>query len=180
MPQRNTERWLHLSDDDGQKLLSLQSFSVNAKCSQQSRRQKVDLTPASLQIVGAVRERFAWPRQSPWRAPQPYTYTNKHLKHSPQNQIGSICGCWVPCWSCQTSAERHSTLCLFKFYCLSYVRWQWIWDLQANKKLIWGFGPRDVIDWSMTCWLSQWTSRTLLCPSVGPSVVTGRERESRS
>lgn len=151
MPQRKTEPWLHLSDNDGQELLSLQSFSADANCPQEAGR---DLTPASLKIVRAVweRERFAWPCQSPWHTPQ-LLYTNKHLKHSLQNKIGSICGCCVLCWRCQTSAERHSTLCLFQFYCLSYVRWWWIHDLQANKNLIRGFGPRETIDWSMTCWL---------------------------
>lgn len=152
MPQRETEPWLHLSDNGGQKLLSLRSFSADANCPQQSRRQERDLTQASLQIVRAVRERFAWPCQSPRHIPQLH-YTNKHLKHSPQNKIGSICGCCVPCRRCQTSAEHHSTLCLFQFYCLSYVRWGRICDLQANKNLIRGFGPRDVIDWGMTRWL---------------------------
>lgn len=47
------------------------------------------------------------------------------------------------------SAERHSTFCLFQFYCLSYVRWPGICDLRGNKNLILGFGRRDMIDRNM-------------------------------
>lgn len=126
-----------------------------------------DLTPASLQVVRAVRERFAWPCQSPRHTPQ-HHYTNKHLKHSHQNKIGSICGCCVLCWRCQTSAERHSMLCLFQFYCLSYVSWQRICDLQANRNLIRGFGRQDMLDWSMTCWLP--TEHDLLAENVAVSI----------
>lgn len=147
MLQCKTEPWLHFSDNDGH-LPSRSQWrpTVNSRAGDW----RGNLTPASLQTVRAVSESFAWPCQSPQRTPQLY-YANKHLKHSPLNKIWSICVWCMLCWRYQRSAECHSTPCFFQFYCLSYVRWQRVRDLQANKNLIWG--PRDVIDWSMTCWL---------------------------
>lgn len=140
MPQRKTEHWLHLSDNDGQKLLSLHSFSADAKLSTAEREaaggSDTGITPSSKSCEREREIRLTLSEPSTYSTA--LHYTNKHLKHSPQNKTGSICGCCVPCWRCQTSAERHSTLCLSQFYCLSYVRCRRICDLQANKNLIRG------------------------------------------
>lgn len=98
-------------------------------------------------------ERFTRPCQIPRRSPHLHS-TNKHLKHSPQNKPGSICGCHVPSRRCRASARgpRH-TRPLSVLLCVTCVRWRGIRDLQANKKLIRGFGPRQMIDRSVTRWL---------------------------
>lgn len=55
--QCKTEHWLHLSDNDGQELLSLQPNSVDANCPQGSGRQEGYLTPVSLQTGRTVKAR---------------------------------------------------------------------------------------------------------------------------
>lgn len=108
-PRRKTEPWLHLSDNDGQKLQSLQWFSADANCLRQSRRGIWHGHHS--QTGGAVSKRITRPCQSPRHTPHIH-YTNKHLKQSPHNKIGSICGCFV--WH---SGECYSTLCLCQFHC---------------------------------------------------------------
>lgn len=131
-----------------------------------------DPTP-SLQILRAGREICL-------TLSEPPTYcTNK--PQSSQNKVRSIFGCCVPCWRCQTSAERRRMRRFFHFYCPSYVRWRRICDLQANLNQIPRFGWRDMKDWSLTCCrLSWWTNRTSPCPSVDPSGVTGNKSEAKS
>ena len=162
MPQRKTEPWLHLSDADGQKApLSLQSFSADANCPRRSRSQEGDLTPASLQTVRAQRQRERERERErdsadPVRAPDilhHIHYTNKHLKHSPHNNTGSICGLLLEVSDIyRVSHSRHTLSAIFSFIVLLCDDDESV-IYRHIKKLILGFGPGETRDWGMTRWL---------------------------
>lgn len=138
MPQCKTEPWLHLSDNDGQKLQSLQWFSADANCPRQSRR--------GIWHGHHSKQEELWERESPdpvraSRHTPHIHHTNKHLKQSPHNQVQSVFASFVQC-----------TLSVLLFYCL----------VQGNNKSViyrhikhkfCGFRPGERIVWSMTCWL---------------------------
>lgn len=146
MPQCKTEPSLRLSDNDGQ---NLPIFPVVLSGCQPCTAEQEAGGGILHRHLSSLKQFEPWEGVSsdPVRAHRTLgSSTILTSIRTAQNKMGSICVWCVPCWRCQTSAEPPSTLCLVLGFIVCHMRDDNGCDLQANKNLIQGFGPRDMID----------------------------------